>query len=187
MFGPANQRLPPILTHCSRRGAAGPEKGFVPSTPNRSESRGERTLASTRQTGRELFAARVRPACAHTELLLFSSSIPQRTTCRGALPFADKNMRWTKRNISSPPKLPAWLERIGTTAIVAAPSDAAGVRLSVAPASMSSCVISSKLRLMEASSCRLEALRSLRLIVAGDPEARSFALPLYGLDRSASD
>ena len=33
---------------------------------------------------------------AQTELLLFLPSTPQRTTCRGALPLADKNMRWMK-------------------------------------------------------------------------------------------
>src|ERR1035441_9255693 len=120
MFGPANQRLPPIFTHCSRRGADGPENGFVPSTPNIFERRGERTLASTRQTGRELLAARVRPALAQTELLPFSPSTPQRTTCRGALPLADKNMRWIRRNISSPPPPLAWLDRMGTTFIAAA-------------------------------------------------------------------
>lgn len=113
MFGPANQRLPPTLTHCSRRGADGPEKGFVPSTPKIPDRRGERTFASTTQTGRELLAARVRPALAQMELLPFSPSTPQRTTCRGALPLADKNMRRTRRKISSPPASPARLDKDG--------------------------------------------------------------------------
>ena len=152
------------------------------------ERRGERTLASTRQTGRELLAARVRPARAQTELLPFSSSTPQRTTCRGALPLADRNMRWMRRNISSPPTLLAWLERIGTTSIAAARSwPHLDLGLSVAPASSSSCVINSKLRLMEASSRWLEVSRSLPLTLVAAPEARSFVLPQYGLDRSASD
>src|ERR1035438_8213961 len=120
MLGPANHRLPPIFTHCSRRGADGPEKGFVPSTPKIPDRRGERTFASTTQTGRELLAASVRPAMAQTELLPFSLSTPQRTTCRGALPLADRNMRWMRRNISSPLALPARLERIGTTCVAAA-------------------------------------------------------------------
>src|ERR1019366_2859402 len=99
MLGPANQRLLPTFTHCSRRGADGPEKGFVPSTPNIPERRGERTLASTKQTGRELLAARVRPAMAQTELLPFSPSTPKRTTCRGALPLAERNIGWMRGSI----------------------------------------------------------------------------------------
>src|ERR1017187_545188 len=134
MLGPDNQRLPPIFTHWSRRGADGPEKGFFPSMPNIPERRGERTLASTRQTVRELLAARVRPAMAQIELLPFSLSTPQRTTCRGALPSADKNMRWIRRNTSPPLALPAWLERIGTTCVAAARFAASGLGLSTTPA-----------------------------------------------------
>ena len=48
----------------------------------------------------------------------------------------------------------------------AARSAAVDLGLSVAPASISSCVINSKLRLMEASFRWLEALRSLRLMLA---------------------
>jgi hypothetical protein len=40
---------------------------------------------------------------------------------------------------------------------------------------------------MEASSRWLEASRSLLLALVAAPEARSFALPLYDLDLSASD
>src|SRR5450631_642612 len=187
MFGPANQRLPPIFTHCSRRGADGPENGFVPATPNILNRRGERTLESTRQTGRELLAARVLPALAQTELLPFSSSTPQRTTCRGALPLPDKNMRWMRRKISSPPASLVWLERIGTTAVDAARSTPAGVQLSDAPASMSSCVINSKFRLMEGSPCLLEATCVLPMVLATAPEVGAFDPSQCGLDWSTLD
>src|ERR1035438_3774951 len=185
MLGPANQRLPPIFTHWSRRGADGPEKGFVPSTPKIRERRGERTLASTRHTGRELLAARVLPAMAQTELLPFSPSTPQITTCRGARPLADKNIRWMSRNISSPLAFVVRGERMGTASIPVTRSVAADMGLSVMPASIPSWVINLKLRLMEAASRWLDASRFLSPAAA--PEARSSVLPLYGLDRSASD
>src|SRR5664280_924681 len=99
--------------------------GIVVSTLKRPESRGERKLASTRQTDRELLAARVRPALAQIELLPFLPSTPQKTTCRRALPLVDRNIRCTRRNISSPPTSPASL---GATAFTTERSATARVR-----------------------------------------------------------
>jgi hypothetical protein len=78
---------------------------------------------------------------AQTELLPFSPSTPKRTTCRGALPLADKKMRWMRRNISSRLAFVVWRERMGTTSIPVARSAVADMGLSVMPASISSWVI----------------------------------------------
>jgi hypothetical protein len=74
---------------------------------------------STMHTEREHFAASIRAALAHTELLPFSSSTPQKTTDLGASQPGAKKMRCTICCISLP-KLSLWSSLSMANALAAA-------------------------------------------------------------------